>query len=188
MAVVEYAPSDEFTWADILNEPDDGLRREIIGGSLIVNPAPFIRHQAVGFRLATILDGAKAAGTRVLVAPIDWRYDAKGVVGPDVVVVAGDVDVDGPIPATVVPDLVVEVFSSNAVFDRTIKRDLYQQLGVPRYWMIDPGGPHRQPSIVALSLGVDGVYDVSAEATGMEVLATDHPFPVAFAPADLLRP
>lgn len=45
MTVVERSTSGPFTWADLANEPDDGLRREIVGGTLIVNPAPVGRHQ-----------------------------------------------------------------------------------------------------------------------------------------------
>lgn len=127
----------------------------------------------------------------MLTAPIDWRYDADGAVQPDVVVVSdvgsGDSELDGPIPSSVIPMLVVEVVSSNAMFDRTMKRDLYQRLRVPNYWIIDPGAPDRPISVVVLVLNADGVYETESEVTGAEVLRTDRPFPVSFSPADLLR-
>lgn len=186
MTVVERTPVGQFTWDDIAATPPDGLRREVIGGALIVNPAPFIRHQQVVFRLATILDAGEGPGVRVLVAPVDWRYDATGVVEPDIVVIAGPVEVDGPIPETVTPVLVVEVHSSNHLVDTALKRDLYERLGVAHYWMVDPGAADREPAITALVLS-DGRYQVDGQASGAAPFTAQRPVPVSFAPADLLR-
>lgn len=177
-----------FTWSDIAGDPADGLRREIIGGALIVNPAPIYRHQRVSRRLHALLEQAVGERLEVVAAPFDWRYDDDNVVEPDLLVCrVEDLDLDGPLRAPAVPVLLVEILSpSNAGFDRLIKRELYELLGVAHYWIVDPGAPDRDPGITALTLGDGGSYEIEAEAVGTERFATSHPGELSFAPADLL--
>ena len=47
---------------------------------------------------------------------------------------------DTPTPLRVVPALCVEILSSNAEYDRHVKRLLYAAAGVPEYWVVDPRG------------------------------------------------
>lgn len=189
MTVVERSVSGSFTWADLANEPDDGLRREIIGGTLIVNPSPVGRHQLLGQRLWRLLDDQVPDDLVVVIAPYAWRYDATNVVVPDITVCrSDDFDLDGPLPPTAVPVLLVEVLSpSNAGYDRLLKRDLYERLGVPNYWLVDPGATDRDPSITALRLDAEGVYEPVAEASGEEHFVVDRPVAVDFVPVELLR-
>lgn len=189
MTVIERTASGRFTWADIADEPEDGLRREIIGGALTVNPSPAGRHQFVGQRLWRVLDDQAPGDLVVVLAPYDWRYDEEGVVVPDITVCRGaDFDLDGPLRAPAVPLLVVEILSpSNAGYDRLLKRELYERLGVASFWLVDPGATDREPSITALRLDDEGAYETEAEAAGDELFTTEHPFPVSFAPAELLR-
>ncbi len=188
-AIERTSGAGPFTWADIEGEPEDGLRREIIGGTLVVNPSPAGRHQVLGQQLWRVLDDNAPESLVVVVAPFDWRYDDHGVVVPDIVVCrADDFDLDGPLRTPAVPVLLVEVQSpSNAAYDRLLKRDLYERLGVPDYWLVDPGSTDRPVSLTALALDGRGQYQVGAEASGAESFSTDRPFPVSFAPADLLR-
>ena len=44
--------STKFTHADLLAIPNDGKRREIVDGELIVTPAPKLGHQEILLRLA----------------------------------------------------------------------------------------------------------------------------------------
>lgn len=178
-----------FTWSDIAGDPADGLRREIIGGVLIVNPAPAHRHQRISHRLAILLEQAVPEHLEVLAAPFDWRYDDDNVVEPDLLVCrVDDLDLDGPLRAPAVPVLLVEILSpSNAGFDRLVKRELYERLGVAHYWIVDPGAPDRGPRITALSLGSDGRYTVEREVAGAERFSTERPVAMSFTPADLLE-
>ena len=90
-------------------------------------------------------------------------------------------DLDGPLPSTATPLLVVEVLSPrNAASDRLLKRDLYERLGVPAYWIVDPA----EPALTALRL-VDGVFEIEAEVSGEATFETGWPYPLAFRPADL---
>lgn len=184
MAVHVSDPARPFTYEDLEDMPDDGYRREIIGGSLIVTPAPNARHQLVVGQLLAILHSAKTAVSTVLTAPYDWKLPDGGSVQPDLVVVRReDVDLDGPLPASARPMLVVEVLSpSNPEQDRAVKKALYEHLGVSGYWLVDPG----VPSVVALRLK-GGRYEVEAAVAGSDALESDWPFPVRVVPADLLR-
>lgn len=173
-------PARPFTYEDLEEMSDDGYRREIIGGSLIVTPAPGGGHQRVAGNLFAALRAAESPATMAMVAPYDWKLPDGGSVQPDVMVIRrDDFDRAGPLPSSVVPLLVVEVLSpSNSSQDRTLKRDLYERLGVPAYWMVDPA----QPSILALRLA-EGRYEVEAETA--TVFRTGWPFALDLVLADL---
>jgi Uma2 family endonuclease len=174
-----------FSYEDLKEMPDDGYRREIIGGSLIVTPAPAGRHQLAVARLLGLLSAAATPSTMALPAPYDWRLPGGDSVGPDVVVVRReDFDPDGPLPESATPLLVVEILSpSNPDHDRLIKRSLYESLGVPAYWIVEPVAP----SLLSLRLE-EGRYQVEAEVTGGEAkFATHWPYDLTVTLADLTR-
>ena len=152
-----------FTYEDLKEMPDDGYRREIIGGSLIVTPSPTGRHQRVVVRLVALLAGIETPEAVVMIAPYDWKLPGGESVEPDLLVISrADYDAEGPLPQTAVPRLVVEVLSpSNAAYDRVLKRELYERIGVPAYWIIDPVGP----SLLALRLR-DARYRIEYEGSG----------------------
>ncbi len=171
-----------FRYEDLEDLPDDCYRREIIGGALVVTPAPHYGHQRASVRLAAILLAAETAETRALNAPFDWRLPDGGLVEPDLLVIRqADIDPKGPLHASATPLLVVEILSpSNPQLDLVVKRDLYEGLRVPAYWIVDP----ERPSVLALRL-TGGVYSIEAEVAGDDEYATDWPFPVRFRPTDL---
>jgi Uma2 family endonuclease len=64
-----------------------------------------------------------------------------------------------------VPDLIVEVISPSSIrLDRHIKFDLYERLGVPEYWLVDPKA--RLVEVYTLS---NGEYALLGQYTGEEV-------------------
>ena len=85
-------------------------------------------------------------------------------------------------PATEIrPVLVVEVISpSTRRFDLTIKRQLYAELGVMSYWIVDID----EPSVTILERGGDD-YDEVQRLAGFATGRVTRPFPVSFAAADL---
>ncbi|MDQ6781916.1 MAG: Uma2 family endonuclease [Actinomycetota bacterium] len=180
------SPARPFVYADLEALPEDGYRREIIGGTLVVNPAPLGRHQQASGALFSLLRAAAPSRLLVIAAPYDWRLGDGGSVQPDLMVVdRSDFDPDGPFPASAIPTLVVEILSpSNAEQDRTLKRAVYQRQGVPAYWMVDPGSATQPPSLIALRLGA-GQFVIEAEVTGSDRFATDWPFPLHLVPTDL---
>lgn len=182
MGLVLKSPPRPFTYADLEEIPDDGYRREIIGGTLIVAPSPTSGHQVVTGGLYVVLRGAAPPDTKVIISPVDWKTPDGGNVVPDVVVIRSqDFDRHGPVPAAALPLLVIEVLSpSNRTYDLFVKRELYERLGVPAYWIVDPNAL----SLLALRL-VDGVYETEADLGVDGVLTTDWPFPLRIVVADL---
>ena len=134
----------QITWRLVQQQaPDDGKRREAIGGDVYVTPAPGVRHQRVSRRLERALyDLLHDPGHgEVFHAPVGVEFPETGEgVQPDLLFVArerrGIVAEDWIRGA---PDLVVEILSpTTAERDRGLKRDLYERHGVRQYWVVDP--------------------------------------------------
>lgn len=120
---------------------DGGLRAEIVGGELVIRGAPRWRHQQIVTRLAArLLDWADAHGGHVAVGPVGVELDPDHSVRPDVIFVRAErAHLIGEEGLCVGPDLVVEVGSPGTTsLDLVEKRDLYERLGVPEYWVVDP--------------------------------------------------
>jgi Uma2 family endonuclease len=131
------------TYDDLVDMPDDGQRYEIIGGVLLVNPAPTWNHQRVAGELYRLIsDFARQTGEGTVVfAPFDVVLGAHDIVKPDLLLIAseqghipGDHDkFEGP------PDLVVEVSSPISLRIELVRKSaLYARCGVPEYWIADP--------------------------------------------------
>ena len=68
---------------------------------------------------------------------------------PDIVVIlAGRSDVAGVVHVEGVPDLVVEILSTDRGRDLTLKREMYADSGIREYWIVDP----RDDTVTALEL------------------------------------
>jgi Uma2 family endonuclease len=131
-----------YTYDDLRHMPDDGQRYEIIGGEMIVTPAPTAAHQRVIGRLYRLFDDhARQFGGEVLLAPFDVKLGRHDAVEPDLVYLAAS---RPRVPAAdnsiaYAPDLVVEVISpSSRRTDRVLKMALYARTGVQEYWIADP--------------------------------------------------
>jgi Uma2 family endonuclease len=173
---IEPVTADRF----MAERPDDGRRHELIDGMEIVTPAPIPRHQVAVRRLTVLLDSVVPAGLEVLFAPVDWRVDADTVVEPDVLVVDAE-DLDGAF-LTRTPHLVVEVASpSTALYDRNLKRALYERAGVPAYWLLEPDVPR-----LTVLEREGGVLVERATLSGAESADLTLPFPVTVSPASLV--
>ena len=132
----------EWTAEQAMALPWDGNRYEVLDGELFVSPAPSWTHQSaierLFPRLSTYVD-VHALGLAKL-SPADIVFGPRRLVQPDIFVVPrqgagtprGWVDVHTLL-------LVVEVLSpSTARADRHRKRLIYQDQGVPEYWIVDP--------------------------------------------------
>lgn len=131
----------KLTYDEYVLIPNDGHRHEIIDGRHYMNPAPSPRHQHVSrhlqFQLMQQIE-LKNLG-QVINAPIDVQFSDCDVVQPDLVVVLKQNAIITATRVRGVPDLVVEILSpSNRSYDMNIKRQLYEQAGVPEFWLVDP--------------------------------------------------
>ncbi len=127
-------------YEDLERFPDDNLRRELIGGELIVTPAPRPRHQEAADELTFRLRAyTRKHGGRANSAPLDVYLAPQDVVEPDVVYLAPQhLDRIGERYIQGAPDIVVEVSSlSTRHLELVGKRALYERYGVPEYWYVD---------------------------------------------------
>jgi Uma2 family endonuclease len=173
------ALSNSLTIEDLEAMPDDGRRYELIGGAIVMTPAPEPVHQRVSRRLQTLLETTCPAGHEVFDAPIDYDLPEGQRVEPDLIVVP-----DGSVkkkrlsgPAL----LVVEIVSpGSTVHDRITKRAVYAAAGVPAYWIVDPNNGR----VLALRL-VGHDYEPYVDAAGYVTM--DWPLSASFDVAALAR-
>lgn len=135
------------TYDDLLALPD-GVKGEVIAGSIVLPPAPLPRHSNAQRALSGFIgrpfhddDGRGGPGGWWIFLEVDIRLTLHDIVRTDI---AGWRRARLPNPwdtrpIEVVPDWICEVVSpSNAAHDRVTKRKLYARHGVAHYWILDP--------------------------------------------------
>jgi Uma2 family endonuclease len=137
-------PKRPATYADVEAAPEHVIA-EIIEGELVTQPRPSPRHNATATMLATVVSGPYQKAQD---GPGGWifLFETEVKLGGDLLVP----DIAGwrreRLPGypeknyvTVAPDWVCEVLSgSTERRDRTAKRRIYAESGVPHLWLIDP--------------------------------------------------
>ncbi len=130
------------TYDDYRLLPEDGRRRELLDGDLLVSPAPSTRHQTVSRRLQfALMQLLETTGlAQIFDAPIDLVLEPTSVVQPDLVIVsAARASIVTARALEGVPDVVVEILSpGGADRDEQLKRRLYERHGIPEYWIVEP--------------------------------------------------
>jgi Uma2 family endonuclease len=171
------------TRADLAALPDDGRRYELVDGTLVMSPAPVIKHQIAVRNLLIALTRAAGSELVALGAPVDVVLSDRTVLQPDVLLARfGDLtERDLPAP----PVLAVEVLSpSTRSVDRLLKYGRYAEAGVGHYWIFDPD----ELELIIFRLGTSGTYDEIARATREESLAIIEPVGLTLVPAALVTP
>jgi len=153
-------------------------RVELLKGFVVkMSPAPNMRHQRIVgdlfFELKLFL---KKQHCQVFPAPFDVRLPLPSknvtplkvdtVVQPDITVVCdlSKLDKQG---CTEAPDLVVEILSpGNSKKEMSDKFELYQNAGIPEYWLVDP----ERETIVIYQLGDDQQYFTKQPFTSDDIL------------------
>lgn len=129
---------------DLIQEDRAWPRYETVHGELLVTAAPRVAHQRVAFRLAHLIANylERESVGEVFMSPAEISWGLPDVlVQPDVFVIPPEASR----AATAVGWhgvthllLAAEILSpSTARYDRFAKRRLYQERGVPTYWIID---------------------------------------------------
>ncbi len=135
-----------YSVAEVLDFPADGNRYEVVGGELLVTPAPTYGHQLLVSRLMSYLfEYLKPPGRRdsLYTSPADITWglsprEAEDLVQPDVFIVELAQATTTWRDVTRLA-LAIEILSpSNTRADRVVKRRTYQRHGVATYWVVDP--------------------------------------------------
>lgn len=128
-----------WTRADLASIADDGNRYEVLDGKLLVTPQARLPHQWIGARLI------------VRLGPYAERHQLGVVVGPGAVIFGPNELQPDVAVVPVTPDrmpekwddapqaiLVAEILSTTTRRrDLGLKREAYQRIGIPNYWVID---------------------------------------------------
>lgn len=168
------------TVADLDTMPDDGHRYELIDGTLLVTPAPSVRHQRASMRLSVLLDSMCPPQLEVFAAPLDVVLGPNTGVQPDLLVARREDLTDNNLPTA--PLLAVEILSpSTRLVDLNLKRAAFERAGVASYWVVDPEAPR----LTVWELR-DGAYVEIADVVGDESWTAQAPYAVTIVPSALL--
>ena len=139
MAMAALVP--RYTAEEVRRFPDDGLRYEVIRGELLVSPAPGTSHQRAVRDLCRRLQDylVKTDMGEALPAPFEVVFAKDSAVQPDVIVI---LEAQRPRLSRKrlvgAPAVAIEIISyTSKRSDRLQKRRLYQDEGVPEYWVVD---------------------------------------------------
>jgi Uma2 family endonuclease len=131
-------PPRAWTVDDLDDLPDDGHRREILDGVLLVSPSPGTAHQVIAGRLMVALEETCPPEYHVSLG-VDVRINRHRVLCPDVMVSTAEAASrrHGRYePHEII--LAAEVVSpTSEAMDRILKPTLYAQAGIPFYWRIE---------------------------------------------------
>jgi Uma2 family endonuclease len=141
--VTDAGSGQKLTYDDFLLFPDDGKRHELIDGEHYVTASPNTKHQRVVGNLYWMIRSHLEAHPigEVFMAPYDVVFSNFDIVEPDLIYLSREraAQVITRLHAKGVPELVVEISSpATRKRDETIKRRLYERVGVTEYWVVDP--------------------------------------------------
>ena len=164
-----------FRYSDILSIPEwpDGPAVEIIDGDLFLVPSPNIQHQRISSKIEKYLNKylENAPVGEVFHAPVDVVLSDMDVVIPDIIfVISENSSIIQRMNIQGVPDLIVEILSTNENRDLVIKKDLYQRHLLPEYWIVDP----KHEMVVAHRSDPDDPdkFGAALEFSGEDILTT----------------
>jgi Uma2 family endonuclease len=180
-AVTAMPHTQNWTVDDLAALPDDGFRYELVDGVLLVSAAPVPAHQRAARGIFVLLHDTAPDDVEVFFAPLDFQPTRRRSLEPDVLVVrtvdVGEKNITEPLL------LAVEVLSPGTrAVDLTLKRHVYEESGVPSYWLVDP----QVPSVTVLELDAGGHYIEVATAQGDTPVTVERPFPLTIVPSALL--
>jgi Uma2 family endonuclease len=172
----DYPPEGGWTTDDLDALPEDGHRRELLDGVLLISPSPTRMHQTVAMRLGVALEEDCPDGYDVTQA-VEVRINRNRSFIPDVLVTTSAAAAREPSkyePHEVV--LAVEIVSPNTrSIDRVLKPTLYAQAGIPFYWRVE----WEDEGLVVYTYKIDPVREVySATGRWTKFVDTGEPFPV----------
>ncbi|GHJ34763.1 Uma2 family endonuclease [Streptomyces sp. TS71-3] len=184
---VAHEHTGPWTLDDVLALPEDARQRvELVGGALMMSPAPGLRHQRVSYRLRDLLDqAAEEAGADVEVFEAINVIVPDGLLIPDLAVVDAAAAEEAGVAVSAHDVLaVVEIASpSTRVADRKLKPALYAAAGIAHYWRVElEPAPRLLPARLS-----NGTYVDQPSLLAGVVTRVDEPFAFELDPASLTR-
>ena len=177
---VEPIERQKLTLAEFDALPDDGERRELLDGAVLVTPSPLLVHQRAAYQFAIRLQPACPDELEVLFAPFDYRPNDRNSLQPDLLVCRSEDAEQNGIRHPLL--LAVEILSpSTRAQDLLKKRRLYEEHGVASYWIFEP-----EEAVLTVLQLENGRY-VEETYKGDEVFEARRPFAVRIVPAELVR-
>jgi Uma2 family endonuclease len=131
-------PEEEF-----LALPETMERVELLDGEVIVAPSPSAWHQEIFRRLVHSIRSwadPRAEPAFVGMAPLDVRFSPGRILQPDVFVILDSIPFDREGPIEEIPEVCLEILSTNRAYDRRTKRVVYAAAGVRDLWIVEPSG------------------------------------------------
>jgi Uma2 family endonuclease len=130
-----------WTTDDLEALPEDGRRRELLDGVLLLYPSPTDVHQIIAARLMVALEQTCPEDFQVTQA-VEVRFGSRRSFIPDVLVTTDAAARRGGryyAPHEVA--LAIEVvLPTSQIMDRITKPALYAKAGIPYYWVIETDG------------------------------------------------
>ena len=166
----------EWTTDDLDALLQDGRRRELLDGALILPPAPRPEHQNITARLAVALAAGSPAHLDVTEA-VQVRISRRRAFVPDVLAYRYEAAMGDRSHFT--PDdvvLAVEVVSDGSTaLDRILKPAVYAEAGIAHYWRVET-----EPGIVVHTYRLD-TQTTTYRSTGAFARHLDvtEPWPIA---------
>jgi len=184
----QVAHADPWTTAALYALPEDGMRHELIDGTLLVSPPPSVPHQLAARRLVAALGAAAPPDIEVLEA-VGVAVPA-GLLVTDVVV-ARAAAVHSALRNLAAADVlaVIEIVSpSSRIQDRRWKPEAYAEAGIGVFVRVElTDTADGEPEITVSEL-MDGGYLAVAVARGARPSELRLPFPVVLVPGELREP
>ncbi|RKN13241.1 Uma2 family endonuclease [Micromonospora musae] len=172
----DYPPEGGWTTNDLDALPEDGRRRELLDGVLLMSPSPTRTHQTIAMRLGVALE-AECPDDYDVTQGVEVRINRTRSFIPDVLVTTSAAAAREPSryePHEVV--LAIEIVSpSTRSIDRVLKPALYAQAGIPFYWRVET----EDGALEIVTYRIDAVNEVYTE-TGRwtKFVDTGEPFPI----------
>lgn len=156
------------TYKDYEQLPE-GAPYQLIGGELILTPAPVPYHQIIlgriGFDLTKFIKERKSG--EVIYAPIDVYLSETETYQPDIIFISNErLNIIGNKKIEAAPDLVIEILSeSTAYYDLRLKKRVYEKSGVKEYWIVDP-----MEKTIEVYENINGEFKLFNQGQGKEIV------------------
>lgn len=161
-----------YTYEDYAKLPE-GAMYQLIGGQLIMTPAPLIYHQEISKRLEYLLYEyveLKQKLGKVYDAPVDVYLEDEETYQPDIIFISNNrLGIIKKEKIEGAPDLIIEILSpSTAYYDLVHKKEVYAKHRVKEYWIVDPMGKW-----IELYKNVNGAFLLTTKARKGESVCSE---------------